>query len=400
MLKHTRKQFPRLEHTSSYAYLDSAATTLSPKSVLLAVNEFETKYRANVHRGLYHDAAQSTEAYEQARATVAALISAKKDEIIFTSGATHGLNMLASLLSKELQKGDSVVLTRAEHHANLVPWLELQKIYHFDIRFLELTPNFLLDESSLRVIDKTTKVVSVMHVSNTLGTIFPMNTIIAKAKDVGATTIIDAAQSIAHLPIHVKKLGCDFLVASGHKMYGPTGIGFLYGKKERLDALQPFVFGGDMIREVTYTSATWNDTPWKFEAGTPNIAGAIGMGEAASFLMYAGFKNIVAHEKELTAYTLRSLRSIPEVRIIGPTKRPNRLGVVSFVIDGIHPHDIAEVCNTENVAIRAGSHCTMPLMNVLHLSGTARISIGIYTTKKDIDRAIKAIKKAIALFKQ
>ncbi len=400
MNKKIRAHFPRLTADFGYAYLDSAATTLSPKVVLDATYEFETRYRANVHRALYRDAASSTEQYEQARARVAAFIYAKKDEIVFTSGATFGLNMLASLLSKNLRKGDSVVLTRAEHHANLVPWLELSKAFGFEIRYVELTPDFLLDESSLRLIDKTTKIVSVMHVSNTLGTIFPLEKIIAKAKDVGATTIVDAAQSIAHLPIHVKKIDCDFLVASGHKMYGPTGIGFLYGKKEKLNALPPFLFGGDMIREVHYTSATWNDTPWKFEAGTPNISGAIGLGEAACFLTDTQFKEIMSHERELTNYALDTLNTIPEVRIIGPDKGSNRIGVISFVIDGVHPHDIAALCNEENVAIRAGAHCTMPLMNLIGISGTARISLGMYSTKKDIDQAVKAIKNALVLFRK
>jgi cysteine desulfurase/selenocysteine lyase len=398
MIKNLRSQFPRLKRDKAYAYLDNAATTLIPACVIDSLVEFEEDYRANVHRGLYPDAARATLQYEHARETIASFIGAKKDEIVFTSGATAGLNILASSLGKKLHKGDSVVLTRAEHHANLVPWQEMSKQYGFELRFLELTPDFLLDESSLTVIDETTKVVSVMHGSNTLGTLFPIDTIVAQAKKVNAITIIDAAQTISHMPINVKTLDCDFLVASGHKMYGPTGIGILYGKKERFVTLDPLLFGGDMIREVTYTGATWNDIPWKFEAGTPNISGAIGLGRAVEWIQEIGFEKIMTLEAKITQYALEKLKEIPNVRIIGPLEADERLGVISIIVKGIHPHDIAEVLGQHNVAIRAGSHCTMPLLTMLNLPGTARLSFAVYSTTDDIDRALDAIHEAMKLF--
>ncbi len=400
MKKNIRSQFPRLKRDKVYAYLDNAATTLMPACVIDTLVEFEEEYRANVHRGLYPDAARATLQYEHAREIIARFIGATKEEVVFTGGTTSSLNLLVQSLGKRLRKGDSVVLTRAEHHANIVPWQEMSKVYGFELRFLELTPDFLLDENSLSKIDKTTKIVSVMHVSNTLGCIFPIEKIVSEAKKVNAVTIIDAAQSIAHIPLDVKAIDCDFLVASGHKMYGPTGIGILYGKKERLEILDPLLFGGDMVREVTYASATWNEVPWKFEAGTPNISGAIGLGRAVEWLTSVGFDQFMTHEKELVTYALTCLKGIPGLTIVGPGTTEERVGVISFTVDGIHPHDIAEILGERHIAIRGGSHCTMPLMSLLKLPGTGRISFAAYSSKKDIDRTVQALLDAQNIFKQ
>jgi aspartyl-tRNA(Asn)/glutamyl-tRNA(Gln) amidotransferase subunit A len=273
MIFDIKKHFPIFQNHPDLVYLDSASTTQTPQVVLDAMNSYYTNYRANIHRGVYKLSAEATEMYESARKVVAKFINAQFEEIIFTSGSTQGLNMLAGTLGSRLKSGDNVVLTRMEHHANLIPWQEASKRYGFEIRFIELTPGYELLAMNLPI-DEHTKIVSFVHVSNTLGTVNPIENIIAQAKKVGAITIIDAAQSVAHMPIDVKKIDCDFLVFSGHKMYGPTGVGVVYGKRERLETLEPYMFGGDMIKEVTFEKATWHDIPWKFEAGTPNIAGA------------------------------------------------------------------------------------------------------------------------------
>lgn len=395
-MMNARKQFPFFKQHPTTVYLDSAASTQTCSAALEAMNTYYIKNRSNVHRGIYNEAIKATESYEQARRAVAGFIHAKPEEIIFTSGTTHALNQLAYSLSPRLSHRDNVVLTRLEHHANLVPWQQMAKHYGFELRFIELTKDGKLDTASAKkIINKNTKVVSFSLVSNVLGTVAPAKEIITLAKQYHAITIIDAAQAAAHLPIDVKKLGCDFLTFSGHKMYGPTGIGVLYGTKTMLDEhLEPFFFGGEMVQEVSYTSATWNELPYKFEAGTPNIAGAIGLGAAIIWLQSIGWKNIQEHEKEIIEYALKKMS--PEVTIIGSKKI--RFGSISFTIPNIHPHDIAEIANSENVALRAGHHCTQPLHKHLDLTATARASFGIYTTKKDIDALLKSIKKAKKIF--
>lgn len=398
-VERVKGDFPIFQNHPQLVYLDNASTTQTPQVVMDAMNAYYSRHRANIHRGVYQLSSEATELYESARKVVANFIGADFEEIVFTSGTTHGLNLLAQTLCRDLKVGDNVVITRMEHHANLIPWQEMARWRGFEIRFVELE-NYELrihNQELSKIIDENTKVVSVTHISNTLGTVNPVKEIVAKAKRVGAVTIVDAAQSVAHMPIDVRDIDCDFLVFSGHKLYGPTGIGILYGKRERLEALPPFLFGGDMIREVTFEKATWNDVPWKFESGTPNIAGAIGLAAAIQYVKKIGLKDIGSHEAELTAYALEQLGKISGLQIIGPST--NRIGVISFTIDGIHPHDVASILdNKHHVALRAGHHCTMPLMQYLGIHGTTRISLGFYNTKKDVDTLTCGLTKVRDVF--
>lgn len=384
------------------AYLDNAASTQTSQIVLDAMNEYYTQYRANIHRGLYDLSAHATEKYEEAREKIAKFIGAEKNEIIFTSGTTHGLNFLARSLCKDLKPGENIVLTRLEHHANLIPWQEYARERGVEIRFIELQKNnsFEIDiESAKKCIDKNTRVVSFALVSNALGTLLPAKEIIELSQKVQAITVVDAAQAMAHMPVNVKNLDCDFLVFSGHKMYGPTGIGVLYGKTKQLETLEPFLYGGDMVSEVSFDSALWAEIPERFEGGTPNIAGAIGLAAAVDFIQSVGWNEIQEHEKFITTNMIEQLNAEPGVRIIGPMELEKRIGVVSFIIDGVHPHDIAEVLNRENIAIRAGHHCAMPLMKLLEISGTARASIGMYNSEDDVEKLVEVIKKVKEIFR-
>lgn len=390
-------------------YLDSAATALTPQPVLDKMNEYYTEYGANIHRGLYEMSDRATQEYEAVRSKVATFIKADTDEIVFTSGTTQGLNILARSIGKTLGPGDNVVLTEYEHHANLIPWQEAAKTFGFELRFVPLnTENWKLSAQggsalggeARNEIDENTKVVSFAHVSNSLGIVTNADELIARSKEVGAVTIVDAAQSIVHMPVDVKKLDCDYLVFSGHKLYGPTGVGVVFGKKERLEVLEPSTFGGDMILDVSYENASWNDIPHRFEAGTPNIAGVIGLGASIDFVQNVGIENIAKHENQLTSQLINKLTQLEGVNIIGPQTSKSRAPVVSFTIDGIHPHDIAEILNRHNIAIRAGHHCTQPLMKKLGIPGTARISFGMYNTEDDITRVVEAIKDVISLFKK
>ncbi len=402
-MKNIRSQFPIFQKHPDLVYLDSAASTQTPQVVLDAMDEYYTQYRANIHRGLYDLSARATEKYEEAREKVAKFIGAEKDEVIFTSGTTHGLNFLARSLCKNLKAGDNIVLTSYEHHANLVPWQEYAREKGVELRFIELNDNYELDINSAKQrIDKNTKIVSFSLVSNVLGTITiaSIPEIFEYAQSVGAITVVDAAQAVGHMGVDVKYIGCDFLVFSGHKMYGPTGIGVLYGKKERLETLEPFFYGGDMIREVTYEKSSWADIPERFEGGTPNIAGAIGFGAAVDFIQSIGTLKIIDHEVRLQEKLFEELNKIDGLKIIGPKFGEPRIGVVSFTLDGIHPHDIAEILNRDNVCIRAGHHCAMPLMKKLNLAGTSRISMGMYNTEEDIEKCVAAIQKVKTIFKK
>lgn len=397
-MKNIKKQFPIFENQTDLAYLDNAATAQMPQVVLDATTKYNTEYRANIHRGTYKLSELSSQKYEDARQSIAKFINAEKNEIIFTSGTTQGLNGLANSLGRKLNSSNNIVLTRMEHHANLIPWQMMSKEYGFEIRFIELDQNYALDlESAKKVIDKNTKIVSFVHISNTLGTINSAQEIVGLAKKVGAISIVDGAQSVAHMKIDVKKIDCDFFVFSGHKIGGPTGIGVLYGKMNRLEAMDPFVFGGGMIAEVNYSEAKWDNVPHKFEAGTPNISGAIGLGRAVEFLIEIGMEHIEQYEKKLTDYAIAEFSKIRQLKIIGP--EGDRASVISFVIEGIHPHDVATILDRENVAVRAGNHCTEPLMEHLGVNGTTRASFWIYNTTDDIDKLVTGLKKAIELFK-
>lgn len=393
-----KSQFPIFQNHPNLVYLDSAASTQTPQIVLDAMNEYYTNYRSNIHRGLYDLSALATEKYEASRQKIAAFIGAEKNEIIFTSGTTHGLNFLASSLGKNLKKGDNIVLTQLEHHANLVPWQMVAKEKGVELRFIKIENFEVSIESAKNLIDENSKIVSFALVSNALGTVSPAKEIIELAKNVGAITVIDAAQAVAHMSTDVKEFDCDFLVFSLHKMYGPTGVGVVYGKKEKLEVLEPYFYGGDMIREVTYENSTWAEIPERFEGGTPNIAGAIGLGAAVDFIESIGWEKIVEHEKNLTEKFLLELQKIEGIKIIGVTKLEKRIGVISFTLDGVHPHDVAEILNRDHIAVRVGHHCCMPLMKLLELSGTVRVSIGVYTTEQDMEKFIQGIQKVKNVF--
>ena len=385
--------FPLLKNRS-IVYLDSAATTQTPQEVLDAMHRFYTEYKANVHRGVYEMSIAATAAFEDSRAAVARFLNAAPEEIIFTSGTTASVNLLADALTAKLGPEDEVLLTQMEHHANLVPWQQLAKRRGFMVRYLPITKDGRLEEITL---NPRTKIVSLTHLSNVLGTINPVATIAKQCHEIGALVIIDAAQSAGHIPIDVHALDCDFLVFSGHKMYGPHGIGVLYGKRNLLEAMEPVRFGGGMIREVTFTDATWHDLPWKFEPGTPPIPEAIGLGMAIELLSREGMATIEERERGITAYALEKLEAVPQLAMHGPTTVEDRAGIISFTITGAHPHDIATLLDDPStssghtVAIRGGHHCAMPLMSVLGVPGVARASIGVYTTTSDIDALIAGL---------
>jgi cysteine desulfurase/selenocysteine lyase len=387
-----KSNFPIFATHPNLVYLDTAASALKPTAVISAVDCWYTNFGTNVHRALYDVGEEGTKCYENVRTGVAKFLQAEREEIVFTKGTTDGLNKLARMLEPTVKAGDSIVLTRMEHHANIIPWQQLAKRTGAQLKFIELTADYELDlESAQKLIDARTKIVSFTAASNVLGTIAPITKIVALAKKMGAITVVDAAQAVAHAPIDAHKLGCDFLVFSAHKMYGPTGVGVLYGKKELLEKLEPVVFGGDMIKKVSYNDATWADLPYKFEAGTPPIEAVIGLGAALFYLSEIGWEKIRAHEQELMTYFGEKMSQA--VSIIGPKIAQHRVPVFSFTIPGAHPHDVTEILNRDHIAIRAGHHCAMPLMEHLGVGGTARVSFGLYTTKSDIDALVVGIEK-------
>ena len=378
-------------------YLDNAATTQKPIEVINAIKEFYEKDNANVHRGLHELSLRSSIQYENAHKSVAEFINANEEEIIFTSGTTESINLLANSFEHILKPNDEIVITEMEHHSNFVPWQQLAIRKKLKLKILPIKKDLSLDlDIAKKLITKKTKIVAITHISNSLGTINPIKEIIINAHKNNSLTIIDAAQSISHTKINVKNLDCDFLAFSGHKIFAPTGIGVLYGKKHLLEKLQPSKFGGGMIKEVTIKNSTWNDLPWKFEAGTPNISGAIGLQKAIEFVNNIGINNIEKHNQELTKYAISKLKNIPGITLYTPK---NQGPIISFTLKNIHPHDVSEILNLEGIATRAGNHCTMPLMNKLKIQGTNRISFQIYNTKEDIDILIKAINKVQEVFK-
>jgi cysteine desulfurase/selenocysteine lyase len=403
-----RKDFPLYsrEKRADFAYLDTASSSQTPVQVLDAMDAFYRRYRANVHRGMYHESEKATEQYEAVRRKVADWFRCKEEEVIFTRGTTESLNMIARMLSADLDSDDEVVITGMEHHANLVPWQQMAEERGFVLKHIPIKPDFTLDMDAARaMIGPKTKVVSATYASNVLGTVNPVRELTDLAHAQGAVFVVDAAQAAGHLPLDVQKLDCDFMAFSAHKMLGPTGVGVLYGKKKLLDALEPVAFGGDMIVEVRWDAATWNETPWKFEAGTPNIAGVIGLGAAIDYLKGTVPVNnfgaeVAAHEHKLVAYAFEKLASVPNLRIIGPTPDKPRVGVVSFVMDGVHPHDLATILDTEGVCVRAGHHCAMPMMRDLGLmDGAARASFGIYNDERDVEKLVAGLLKARKIFK-
>ena len=398
-LEKIRKDFPILStnvNGQSLVYLDNAATTQKPEIVIQSITEFYTKYNSNVHRGIHKLSELATLHFELAHKKVSEFINADFEEVVFTSGTTESLNLLAYSLGNKLAAEDEVVLTIMEHHSNLVPWQQMAKKIGFKLKFIGITSDGKLDMDQAKLlINENTKIVSVMHVSNAIGTVNPVKELADLAHKVGAVIIIDAAQSVPHMAIDVRDLDCDFLAFSGHKMLGPTGIGVLYGKRKLLEKMQPFHYGGNMISEVNLEDSTWADLPWKLEAGTQNIAGAIGLGVAVGYLKSIGMKNIEAYEKELSNYAHEQLGKIKGVTIYGPNERSC---VLSFNVDGIHPHDMSTLLDRDGVAVRGGHHCAMPLMKELDVSGTVRASFYFYNTFEEVDKLIESVIKSRKVF--
>lgn len=399
-----RSDFPIFRRTvrgKRLIYLDSAATSQKPQCVIDAEREFYERYNANVHRGAYLIAEEATAAYESAREKVAKFINApNKDCIVFTRGTTEAINLVAySWGLANLREGDEILLTEMEHHSNIVPWQLIAERTGAKIKVVPITDDGLLDMDAFeRLLTERVKIVAVTHVSNVLGTINPVHEICRKAHEVGAMVLVDGAQAAPHLPVDVQAIGCDFYALSGHKMCGPTGVGALYGRKELLEAMPPFLGGGEMIRTVTFERTTFNDVPYKFEAGTPPIAQAVGLGVAVDYLTKIGIERIRAHEVELVTYALERLREIDDITIYGAAPPEQRGGVIAFNIGKIHPHDLATFLDTHGICIRAGHHCAQPLMRRLNVAATARASFYLYNTPDEIDALVEALQQAVKFF--
>ena len=403
-IKKIRKDFPILERKiwdgKPLVYLDNAATTQKPKIVIDALVEYYENYNANIHRGVHKLAEEATFAYEAVRAKVKDFISCNDgSEVIFTRNTTESINLLAYSLSESLNEGDEVLLTEMEHHSNIIPWYLLRNRKKINVKFIPITDKYELDYEKLKkLITKKTKIISVTHKSNVLGTLNDIKAIAKLAKDNDSILIVDAAQSVPHMKVDFTDLGCDFLVFSSHKMCGPTGVGVLVGKKKLLEKMPPFLGGGEMIRKVTFEDFTPNEVPWKFEAGTPNIADVIAFGSAIDYLQKIGLENIYKYEIELTKYALEKLKRFNFLKIYGSDDVSKRAGIITFSNPVVHPHDIATIVDQSGVAIRAGHHCAQPLMKKLGVSATARASLYFYNTKEEIDIFINALQKAFDYF--
>jgi cysteine desulfurase/selenocysteine lyase len=399
-----RADFPVLKREingKQLAFLDSAASSQKPVSVLDAIDRYYRTNHANVHRGIYRLSEEATDAYEKAREKVAGFINAgSKKEVIFTRNTTESINLVAySWARTNLRAGDEILLTVMEHHANLVPWQLVAQEKDVRLRFIPITADGRLDLGDIDgLLTDRTRLVAFTQISNVLGTINPVRQIVDMAHRVGAITLVDGAQAVPHLPVDVQALGCDFYAFSSHKMCGPTGVGVLWGRRELLESMPPFLSGGDMIRRVELEHSEWAALPNKFEAGTPAIAEAIGLGAAVDYLAALGMDAVHAYESELTAYALERLQEVPGVTIYGPTDLQVRGGVVAFNLDGAHPHDVATILDSEAIAVRAGHHCAMPLHKVLGLAATTRASFYIYNTTAEIDRLVDALYKVKHIF--
>lgn len=397
-----RKDFPilgELINGKPNIFMDSAASAQKPLPVLEKMRNLYLQAYANVHRGSYYLSETITAEYEEARSRVHEFLNSLSDkEIVFVRNATEGVNLVASTWGRRyLKAGDEVVVSEAEHHANLVPWQALRDEIGFTLKIFKLGDNGeYLEEEYLKQLTAKTKLVAVAGMSNVLGTIFPIKKMIAQAHAVGALFLVDACQYAVHQKIDVQDLDCDFLVFSGHKTYGPSGIGVLYGKYDVLNTMPPYQYGGDMVASVTYEKAEFNEPPFRFEAGTPAIMQAIGLGEALRYMMNLGMENITAHEDELTRYTTAKLREIKGLRIVGDA--PNKGGVFSFAVDGMHPQDLAFILDKEGVSVRTGHHCAQPIVNRMGYESLARASLGLYNTKEDVDALCAAIIKAQKFF--
>ena len=400
-----REDFPILKrkvHGKPLVYFDNAATSQKPRQVIDALVKYYETYNANIHRAVHALGEEATAAYEEAREKVAQFINAPSpDCIIFTRNTTEAINLVSYTWGRaNIREGDEILLTEMEHHSNLVPWQRLASEKAATVRYIGLTDDQRLQLDGLENLFETnTKMMAMPHASNSLGTINPVEKIAAKARQQGVMFLVDGAQGAPHLPVDVQAIGCDFYAFSSHKMLGPTGVGVLYGRRELLEEMDPFLGGGEMIRKVTFEGATWNDLPWKFEAGTPNIADVIAFGAAIDYLNEVGMDDVREHEMEITAYAIEKLSAFDDIVLYGPRDVSQRGGVVSFNVADLHPHDLGQVLDSHGVAIRAGHHCTQPLMRSLGVSGTARASFYIYNTLEEVDVFVEAVKAAREFFK-
>jgi cysteine desulfurase/selenocysteine lyase len=398
-----RQDFPILKQQvngKSLVYLDSTASSQKPNAVIEAINTYYREYNANVHRGIYQISEKASAAYEQSRKKVGRFINANSwREVIFTRNATESINLVAfSWGQANIKPGDVIISTEMEHHANIIPWQQLAARTGATVKYIPVTKQGYLDMAAFDdMLTPAVKLVAVTHMSNVLGTIPPIAEIIEKAHAVGALVLLDGAQSVPHMPTDAQALNCDFLVFSGHKMLGPTGIGVLWARKEILADMPPFLTGGDMIKKVTLNGCEWNDLPWKFEAGTPSIAEAIGLGYAVDYLSQLGMSNVRRHEIELVAYALEKLNQVEGLHIFGPQQPEHRGGAIAFTLGNIHAHDVAAVLDGEGIAVRAGHHCAMPLHDKFGLTATTRASFYVYNTPDDIDRLVVGLEKAYEL---
>ena len=407
-----RKDFPIFTRTirdgKKLVYLDSGATSQKPQVVIDAEVDFYAKHNAAAHRGAHQLAEEATEMFEASRETVASFLGAKTEEIVFTKSATESLNLLAYAFSNAepgsqfaIGSEHSIVVSEMEHHANLIPWQQLAKRSGAELKWFGVTSDGRLDESNIdSLITSKTKIVAITQQSNVLGTINNLDHIIEKAHKVGAIVIVDACQSVPHIPVDVTNLGADFLAFSGHKILGPTGVGVLWGRYELLNNLAPFLFGGSMIENVTMTDATWAEAPRKFEAGVPNMAQVVGLAAGIKYLQSIGLENVHEHEKALTGYLLNELSKIPGIAVVGPTDISLRGGTVSFTVEAIHPHDLGQYLDSAGIAVRTGHHCAWPLTRALGVPATTRASLYLYNDNSDIDALIAAIKDAKKYFGQ
>ena len=396
-----KKDFPifarEIRDGQRLIYLDSGATSQKPNSVIEAESDFYRHSNAAVHRGAHQLAEEATEAYENARAIVAEFIRGKSEQIVFTKSATESINLVAYALTTKIKAGDRIVVSEMEHHANLIPWQQLAKRTGAEIAWFEVTADGRLDLSNINsIITGNTAIVAITHQSNVLGTINPIYEIVNRAKEVGAQVLLDACQSVPHMPVDVNKLGIDYLAYSGHKALGPTGVGVLWGRD--LEALPPFLFGGSMIENVTMTDATWAPAPKKFEAGVPNMAQAVGLGAALQYLSKIGLKTIHEHEQYLTKALLAGLSDIKGVNVFGPLDFVDRGGTVSFTLDGIHPHDLGQFLDSKGIAVRTGHHCAWPLARKFKIQSTTRASMYLYNELSDIDALLAGIQDAKKFF--
>jgi cysteine desulfurase / selenocysteine lyase len=400
-----RADFPLLEREfdgTQIVYLDSASTSQKPRQVIEAIDSYYRRSNANIHRGVYALAREATDLYEGARERVAAFVGAEAATTIFTRNITEAINLVAYAWGREnVDEGDEVLITHMEHHSNIVPWQLLCQERGARLRYLGVsdTGELSLEELDEVLAEGRVKVVSVAHVSNVLGTINPVREIVARARAAGAVTLVDAAQAVPQMPVNVAEVDADFYAWTGHKALGPTGIGVLHGRRELLERMRPFLGGGDMISRVDFDSSTWNELPWKFEAGTSPIAEGVGLGVAIDYLGAIGMDQVRAHERELTAYALERLAEVEGLTVFGTPDPDRRGGVVSFALEGMHPHDIAELCDRHAVCIRAGHHCAQPLMRRMGVPATARASFHVYNRREDIDRLVAALSGAREVFR-